>query len=471
MFKNIAQKTTMNSNTNTMKYKNSVKINEEEVISKISVKPSSLLVKSSEGRNSLFTELFENKYIVSVYRICLAFFVSGCISSLVHDYSHDKKILLGYNLVSKALKNMHLMVIIWLLVFFISLIPYYGAKYWAKIRHTLKRKSLEVHFWDGISLLFYITHSFGMLYCGFTLLLKCDLGFIAGISAGAETVRLMMKGYSFVRFCVTRLLDQPEKYSEHRNLTHYIYFLVAPTMLYKDSYSRSTNPIKWEKVAVYFLEFVAIIFLLSITFERVFIAELQYYGLKHMSVVDILFIITNNALYGLVFMLALHYLVLHLWLNAFAEMLSFSDRLFYKDWWSATTHQRYYRDWNLVMNEWLYTYIYTDFVERFLPKRKMMPKLAVFLVSSFFHDYVISLAIGFFMPVYIIDMVVFGVILSEIKFPNNIVSNVLLLYTIGLKASIQLTVCSLEYYCRLNRAKNNLSLRDFFVPKFVECYK
>ena len=52
--------------------------------------------------------------------------------------------------------------------------------------------------------------------------------------------------------------------------------------------------------------------------------------------------------------------VLHCWLNAWAEMLTFGDRLFYKDWWNSTSFSGYYRNWNIVVHDWLFSYIYQD---------------------------------------------------------------------------------------------------------------
>ena len=52
--------------------------------------------------------------------------------------------------------------------------------------------------------------------------------------------------------------------------------------------------------------------------------------------------------------------VLHCWLNAWAEMLRFGDRMFYKDWWNSVTFSGYYRNWNLVVHDWLFSYVYQD---------------------------------------------------------------------------------------------------------------
>ncbi len=52
--------------------------------------------------------------------------------------------------------------------------------------------------------------------------------------------------------------------------------------------------------------------------------------------------------------------LLHAWMNAFAEMLRFGDRMFYKDWWNSTSFAGYYRTWNAIVHEWLYAYVYRD---------------------------------------------------------------------------------------------------------------
>ena len=51
---------------------------------------------------------------------------------------------------------------------------------------------------------------------------------------------------------------------------------------------------------------------------------------------------------------------LHSWLNAFAELLRFPDRVFYEDWWNVTEFGTYFRKWNGVVHEWLYYYVYLD---------------------------------------------------------------------------------------------------------------
>jgi sterol O-acyltransferase len=70
-----------------------------------------------------------------------------------------------------------------------------------------------------------------------------------------------------------------------------------------------------------------------------------------------------------------------------------------QDWWNSTSFSAYYRTWNVVVHDWLYTYIYKDFSETLMPNNRIMPKLMVFAVSALFHEYVLTFAFRYFYPV------------------------------------------------------------------------
>lgn len=87
-------------------------------------------------------------------------------------------------------------------------------------------------------------------------------------------------------------------------------------------------------------------------------------------------------------------------MNAFAEMLRFGDRLFYKDWWNSTTFSGWYRTWNVVVHDWLYTYLYRDIqLLTNLKRSRAVAMAVVFTVSAAVHEYVLSLVFRFFYPI------------------------------------------------------------------------
>jgi sterol O-acyltransferase len=92
---------------------------------------------------------------------------------------------------------------------------------------------------------------------------------------------------------------------------------------------------------------------------------------------------------------------LHSWLNCWAELTRFPDRVFYLDWWNSVEFGTYYRKWNIIVHDWLYYYIYLDF-SRFIMSGKKSGKYAkilTFFISAIMHELILIEASGFFYPV------------------------------------------------------------------------
>ena len=77
----------------------------------------------------------------------------------------------------------------------------------------------------------------------------------------------------------------------------------------------------------------------------------------------------------------------------------------------------FYRSWNIIVHDWLYAYIYKD-LSRILPsEKKWMARLRVFIISGVFHDYIISLSFRYFYPIYGIEIILTGGMLTD-RFQN-----------------------------------------------------
>ena len=50
--------------------------------------------------------------------------------------------------------------------------------------------------------------------------------------------------------------------------------------------------------------------------------------------------------------LLMFYFYFHLYLNLWAEILRFGDRVFYKDWWNSSEVSAYWRLWNMPVHMW-----------------------------------------------------------------------------------------------------------------------
>ncbi|KAB0793382.1 hypothetical protein PPYR_13002 [Photinus pyralis] len=425
-------------------------------------------VKVFQSRESVLTELFRNKHILAIYRMFVALIVGTCINTLLHDYFYNEQIGTGYRLIIKVFRNFHAFVIAWIFAFSITLCVYPAFQVWGAVRLHLLSKSNHLLLWDKLWMVIYLLYATTILYCSVWATFRYDFGYALGGATGCETTRLIMKSYAFIRTCAPDIVKHV-KVKSSRNFSHYVYFLFAPTLLYRDSYPRSKGSIRWHLVINYFIELIAAIVLCSFVYQTTYISQLEDFGLRPYRLADIGMIVLRNAPYAMLTSLLLFYLLLHLWSNAFAEMLHFSDRLFYQDWWTSTSFERYYRTWNGIVYDWLYKYIYRDFYEVVLPGNKTAAKIVVIFISALFHDYISANAIGFFLPTFVIQFFVLGSIMAQVKFSNRTVGNVVLWYSLAVGASCMYTINGLEYYCRLNYVKENLTVYNFFVPTLFQC--
>ncbi|CAF4898324.1 unnamed protein product, partial [Rotaria magnacalcarata] len=162
---------------------------------------------------------------------------------------------------------------------------------------------------------------------------------------------------------------------------------------------------------------------------------------------------------------------LHCWLNAFAEMLRFADRQFYSDWWTATSWSSYYRTWNIVVHDWLYTYVYRDCHKLLGVKYRLVSMYAVIFLSACVHEYIISLTFGYFYPILFVQFAVLGFI-SMLILPQrtqNYAFNVFIWASLFVGLGMQMCLYSIEWYARQNCPRYVNGPLDYFVPRSLFC--
>lgn len=62
-----------------------------------------------------------------------------------------------------------------------------------------------------------------------------------------------------------------------------------------------------------------------------------------------------------------YYITLHSLQNVFGELLRFGDRFFYDAWWADSSYHLFFRKWNILVGDFLYTYMYNDFYTYVVP--------------------------------------------------------------------------------------------------------
>ncbi|CAF3620926.1 unnamed protein product, partial [Adineta steineri] len=205
--------------------------------------------------------------------------------------------------------------------------------------------------------------------------------------------------------------------SEFSHFNQYLYFLYAPTLVFRDVYPR-TSTIRWNIVFQMFGQVLTCIVLLyhivayfwMPVFARCFTETEQTLKSAITSIFDLMFP-------GVLIVILCFYGFFHCWLNGFAELLRFADRKFYADWWNFTSAGTFWRSWNIVVHDWLYVYIYEDLI-KLCSGKKSLPAICVVILSAIFHEYCVTFLLGFFSPVLLVWFGLFGILL-RFAFPRS----------------------------------------------------
>ena len=294
-----------------------------------------------------------------------------------------------------------------------------------------------------------------------------------------EQVRFIMKSYAFVRSNVPRVLaggtvksdeeDKPKNNYYIPPFSKYLYFLFAPTLVYRDEYPR-TKKIRWRVVLKNALEVVGVVFYVSFIFECYLIPLFKEFGDAKITSGKFVCAIFGCMMPGSLAFLCGFYCLLHSWMNGMAELLTFGDRMFYKDWWNATDFPTYIRSWNFVVHDWLYTYIYKDVYEHVFSRCRPLATILVFTISAIFHEYILAFAFRFFYPVMFVQFEFAGLLLMFLtKKQHKDFGNILMWLALCLGNGLHLSLYNMEYYARVNCPISNHTVIDYFIPVSWTC--
>lgn len=329
--------------------------------------------------------------------------------------------------------------------------------------------------WDAVWLLGFIAYQVGFYVIFTKLVLSFNLPISSSLCVLLEMTRFTMKVHAFVRSNAPKVLRFKEKSDDEKllvklpSMSTYQYFLFAPTLVYRDQYPRTNGDIRWTKAGKFFFEVLMIVLFLSFIFERFAVPYFGEFGQKEISVSTLILSVFGCVMPGIMIFMSGFYVLLHVWLNGWAEMLRFSDRMFYQDWWNATSFDVYYRKWNVVVHDWLYTYIYKDVYETIFRKCKPLAALTVFTISAIIHEYILAFAFRFFYPVLFVLFEGFGVFMMFITMKNRkSFGNIILWGALFIGNGIQVALYTMEYFARQNCQVGD-SFVDYLVPVSWTC--
>ena len=438
-------------------------------------------------QNSVITDLFMSRHFQTIENIVIAGLILWAISTALSDYSATKSLSAVFpslDLVRNAFDNYAEALIIWIRMMITAFICYPIVLFWASNRpQTAKPNSF-----DRIFLIGYVFYQGFLLWIPYrNLFVEANLGPAAAIAVTLEQIRLMMKTHAFTREIARRIFKQSLHFKNDDDsdssssldfpsenafpgFSKYLYFVFAPTLVYRDQYPK-TDRIRWGYVLSNFAQVYGCIIFMYYVMVRYLQPEFTLYSPHSVSIETLLTASFRCILPGSVILVMAFFGFLHSWLNAWAEMLRFGDRLFYKDWWNVASYADYYRTWNCVVHDWLYTYIYKDVIELVPGQKRGIASLSVFLTSAIFHEYVIVAMLKFFFPVMLVQFGGLGFFFSFIK-ANGRLANVIVWTSIIFGMGLMISMYSFEISARrVCPPAFEHYLLDAIIPRFWACMK
>jgi len=190
--------------------------------------------------------------------------------------------------------------------------------------------------------------------------------------------------------------DSPlQHYPENLTLKDLYYFICCPTLCYELNFPRTTR-IRKRFLVKRVVEMLFMMQIIAALVQQWMIPTVQnslepFMNSNFSVMITRIFklAIPNHFIWLLFF-----YWFFHSCLNVVAELLKFGDREFYKDWWNAETVQAFWQTWNVPVHRWGKRHLYVPMLKWGFTK--FQASVTVFLVSAFFHEYLVSVPLRMF---------------------------------------------------------------------------
>ncbi|XP_076311213.1 diacylglycerol O-acyltransferase 1-like isoform X2 [Tachypleus tridentatus] len=183
--------------------------------------------------------------------------------------------------------------------------------------------------------------------------------------------------------------SQLVNYPDNLHLADLYYFIFAPTLCYELNFPRSAR-IRKRFLLKRIIEMLFLIQLILGLVQQWMVPTINnsFKPLKEMNYSLMLERLLKLSVPNHFIWLVFFYWFFHSCLNAIAEVLRFADREFYRDWWNAETVQYFWQNWNIPVHRWAVRHLYKPLISMGYSKTKA--SICVFLLSAFFHEYLVS---------------------------------------------------------------------------------
>ncbi|GFO36109.1 O-acyltransferase [Plakobranchus ocellatus] len=279
-------------------------------------------------RRSVLTELFEISHIRTIYHIFVAILIVFSLNTILYDVLEKGTFSLNFGMIQWAFGKFPKVMAMWVVMQGSTLLVVYPAfYYWSLYRSPVNARILDIVWICAV-----IIYQLCFLTIPVMYLVENNLPPASSIIIATEQTRLLMKSHAFIRENTARVMFKKKDDDEAEtcpDFSKYLYFLFSPTLVYRDSYPR-TLTISWRYVVTNFLQVLACLFYTYYIFERFCVPVFQNFNREHITPRGFILSVFGCMMPGTLVLFIGFFAILHSWLNAFAEMLRFGDRLFYK---------------------------------------------------------------------------------------------------------------------------------------------
>ncbi|VDN07347.1 unnamed protein product [Thelazia callipaeda] len=185
------------------------------------------------------------------------------------------------------------------------------------------------------------------------------------------------------------------RYPHNLTLPDLYYFIFAPTLCYELHFPRS-NRCRKSFIMKRMAELICLT-LIIVALCQQWVAPLLRNSVEPFTTMNFGLCIERVlklAIPNHVIWLISFYTIFHSFLNLVAELMKFADRQFYLDFWNAETLAVFWKTWNIPVHRWALRHIYRPMLSNGFSK--MNAACAVFFVSAFFHEYLVSIPLHMF---------------------------------------------------------------------------
>uniref|UniRef100_A0A3B1KGW6 Sterol O-acyltransferase 1 n=1 Tax=Astyanax mexicanus TaxID=7994 RepID=A0A3B1KGW6_ASTMX len=173
------------------------------------------------------SELFEVDHIRTIYHMFIALLILFILSTLVVDFIDEGRLVLDFDLLVYAFGQFPLVVVTWICMFMSALVvPYVLLHSWAVAYPTSRHRSLLTLLAGGLLLLY---QGLGLGFLPTYIVLRNGLPPASRFILILEQVEQFISEQLSFRYHYSSAVPQ---------VTPYLYFLFAPTLIYRDNYPR-----------------------------------------------------------------------------------------------------------------------------------------------------------------------------------------------------------------------------------------